>query len=65
MAKNSAACCGPMETAESKKQRHEWELEDAARTLTRAIEIRKDKKLMADLRKWAADKAAAMKAAVA
>lgn len=62
MAKKSAASCGPCGV--DAKQQREWELEDAARTLTRAAEIRKDKKLMADLRKWAGEKAAAMRTAI-
>lgn len=65
--KSDAASCGQCGTmsAEDKKRNREWELEDAARTLTRAGEIRKDKKLMAELRAWAAEKAAALKATVA
>lgn len=64
--KISAASCGPCEmSAEDKKRQREWELENAARTLTRANEIRKDKKLMADLRTWAEAKAKLLKATVA
>lgn len=65
--KSNAASCGPCgmgETAEDKKRRRQWELEDAARTLTRAAEIRKDKKLMGELRAWAAEQAKTMRTAI-
>jgi len=49
---------GPMV---DKDREREWEVEDALRTLTRAKEIGKDKKLMADVRKMAAKKMSELK----
>lgn len=42
--------------AESAKMEDKWEVEDALRTVTRCIEIRKDKKLWAKVKKLAAEK---------
>lgn len=44
----------------SKAERHKWEVDDALRTLTRAYEIVKDKALMSDVKKMAAEKAKEM-----
>jgi hypothetical protein len=46
----------------SKADLHEWEVEDALRTLTRAKEIEKDARLMKAVRAMAAKKLAAMQA---
>jgi hypothetical protein len=46
----------------SKGQLHEWEVEDALRTLTRAKEIEKDARLMKAVRAMAAKKLTAMQA---
>lgn len=59
--KNSGGSCGPHLTAEDEKRQEEWALEDDARTLQRAAEIRADKKRLARVKQWAADKAAALR----
>lgn len=58
MAKKAASTAVPAEP--SKAERHKWEVDDALRTLTRAYEIVKDKSLMADVKKAAAEKAKEM-----
>lgn len=50
-AKKAATDCGPSET-----ERHKWEVEDALRALTRAQEVIKDSKLMADVKKLARER---------
>lgn len=40
----------------SKSEMRKWEIESAMSTLQRAVEIQKDSKLMADVKKMAAEK---------
>ena len=53
---STAVCDGPS------SDRQKWEVDDALRTLTRAHQIVKDKALMADVKKAAAEKATQMSA---
>lgn len=62
MAKTACAPCGAM-SAEDKKREEQWRIEDDARTLLRAMEIRKDKNRLRKVRNWAATQAAELKAA--
>lgn len=45
------------QSAESTKREEEWRIEDDARTLQRAAEIRKDTKRLAKVRAWAKKRA--------
>lgn len=48
------AHCHPVEmSAADKKRQEEWAIEDDARTLQRAAEIRKDKGRLAKVKAWA------------
>jgi hypothetical protein len=45
----------PQTSAREQAERRRWEVEDAMRTLARAEQVKRDAKLMADVRTLAAD----------
>lgn len=51
---SEVACCAPYpRTAEDKKREEEWRVEEDARTLMKAQEIREDKARLAKAKAWA------------
>lgn len=62
MATTNGFIAGASPRKTSKREIHEWEVEDALRTLTRAKEIEKDEAMMAKIRVMAKGKLAAIQA---
>jgi hypothetical protein len=56
-AKKSTSSVGISISSSSKNEMRKWEVESAVSTLQRAAEIQKNAKLMADVKKMAAEKA--------
>lgn len=55
---SSPVSCGYVETAEDKKRREEYRIEDDARTLMQAQEIREDKPRLDKAKAWAKKRSA-------
>jgi len=60
-AKKSTSSVGIKVTASPKAEMRKWEIESALSTLKRADEIRKDSKMMADVKKLAQEQMSVLK----